>query len=271
MKIELVGGRIWAIAGCALVLLACSALGSAVATTPAAPAMSTLSAPTSIVQAPPVDASPTSAVAPAVAKTLAAALPTATATLTVVVSPVSVLKGSVLQRSNCRYGPGAFFLSKIGMLAGAPIEIIGRDIDGGWAYIQFAGTHNLCWINSKLIQVDGDLKSLQDYYPDKAPLPRTSKFGGASITSVSGSSASITVEWAPVVLSTIAMPSGAGETEYVIEVWTCINGAPGYTTLGTNDTTLSFPVDDSCGMTLHANLVTQTNLGISGIATIKLP
>jgi hypothetical protein len=270
MKTELVHGRTWALAGCALVLLACSALGSAVATSPAAPAMSTLPAPTSIVQAPPVEASPTRAVAPTVAE-MPAASPTAAATLTVVVSPVSLLRGSVLQRSNCRYGPGAFFLSKIGMLAGAPIDVIGRDIDGGWAYIQFAGTHNLCWINSKLIQVDGDLKSLQDYYPDKAPLPRTSKFGGASITSVSGSSASITVEWAPVVLSTIAMPSGAGETEYVIEVWTCINGAPGYTTLGTNDTTLSFPVDDSCGMTSHANLVTQTNLGISGIATIKLP
>ena len=270
MKLELVHGRIWALAGCALVVLACSALGTAVPTAIAVSATPALPTATFTLQVPSVAASPTTKAAAPPTET-AAASPSATATLIVVVSPASLLKGSMLQRSNCRYGPGAFFLSKIGMLAGAPIEVIGRDIDGGWAYIQFAGTHNLCWINSKLIQVEGDLMSLQDYYPDKAPLPRTAKFGGAAITSANGTSGSITVEWTPVVLSTIAMPSGAGETEYVVEVWTCINGAPGYTAYGTNDTTLTFQVDDSCGTTSQANLLTQTNLGISGIASIQLP
>jgi hypothetical protein len=195
---------------------------------------------------------------------------TPTAELTATSSPVTTLKGFVQQRSNCRYGPGPYYLYKIGMLAGAPVEVVGRDIDGGWVYVQYVGTKNLCWMNSKLLQVTGDIMSLQDYYPDKAPLPRTSKFGPASILNVSGGGASITVEWSPVVLPAIAMP-GEGEMPYVIEVWTCLNGAPGFYTVGTEETSFTFQVDDSCGQTSHANLVVQTKLGVSGITPIALP
>ncbi len=271
MKTALKHSRAWALAGSAVLVLACSALAGAASTaTPQPPPPPSGPLPSSTVQAASPAASPTSSQAPTATEAPAAS-PTAAITVTSAASPVSMLKGSVNQRSNCRYGPGAFFLSKIGMLAGAPIEVVGRDVDAGWAYIQFAGTHNLCWINSSLITVNGDLMSLSDYYPDKAPFPRTSKFPGAAVLSAAGSLASLTVEWSPVVLPTIAMPSGAGETEYVIEVWTCKNGAPGYTTYGTNDTTLTIQVDDSCGMTVHANLVTQTNVGITGVAPITLP
>jgi hypothetical protein len=73
------------------------------------------------------------------------------------------------------------------------------------------------------------------------------------------------------VLPDIAMPGGAGETEYVIEVWTCRNGGPGFYTLGTNETSMTFEVDDSCGQTSHANLVVQNKLGVSGVTPITLP
>ncbi len=271
MKTTPTHGPTWALAASAALLLACSAVSGAVATaTPPPAAPPSPVQPSSTVRAPSAVASPTNEVTSTATETPIAS-PTAMSMATVSATAASVLKGSVNQRSNCRYGPGAFFLSKIGMLAGAPIEVLGRDIDGGWAYIQFAGTHNLCWINSTLITVDGDLMRLTDYYPDKAPLPRTSKFPGAAVLSANASATSITVEWSPVVLPAAAMPSGASETEYVIEVWTCRNGAPGYTTYGTNDTTLDIQVDNSCGMTVRANLVTQTNLGISGVASIPLP
>jgi hypothetical protein len=176
----------------------------------------------------------------------------------------------VQQRSNCRYGPGPYYLYKIGMLPGAPVDVIGRNIDGGWIYVQYARTKNLCWMNSKLVQVTGEVMTLQDYYPEKAPLPRTNKFGPASILNVSGGGASITVEWSPVVLPAIAAP-GEGEMPYVVEVWTCQNGAPGFYTLGTADTSITFQVDDSCGQLSHANLVAQNKLGVSGITPIALP
>jgi hypothetical protein len=262
MRIRMPYRPLVGLALCAAAAMACLQVRRTVPTAPVIPtATDTVAAPVVV---------PSQAATSTLAAT-AQPTDTATAQSTSTVAPVSVLKGTVTQKSNCRYGPGAFYLYKIGMLVGAPIEVIGRTIDGGWALAQYAGTHNLCWINSKQIQVNGDLMGLQDYYPQKAPLPRSSKFAGASILSVSGGGAMVTVEWTPVVLPAPAMPGGAGETEYVIELWSCKNGSPGFTTLGTNDTSLSFEVDNSCGTTPHANLVTQTNLGISGIAPITLP
>ena len=206
----------------ALVLAACTAAVLACNVGTAAPPP----APTSIAisTANQIPAQPTQAVPPTLSSSATpAATPTAEATTTS--APVTSLKGTVQQRSNCRYGPGPYYLYKIGMLSGAPVEVVGRDLDGGWIYVQYVGTKNLCWMNSKLVQVTGDIMTLQDYYPEKAPLPRTSKFGPASILNVSGGGASITVEWSPVVLPAVAMP-GEGEMPYVVEVWTCLNGGP---------------------------------------------
>jgi hypothetical protein len=187
------------------------------------------------------------------------------------VGSVSSLQGTALQLSNCRYGPGAFYLYKIGLRAGAPIEVIGRTIDGGWAYVQYVGSHNPCWINSKLIQVTGDIMALPDYYPDKAPLPMATKYGPVSITGITGGGGAVSVTWSPIVLPDAAMPGGAGEMQYVVEVWTCSNGKPGFYTLGTNDTTIAFDVDNSCGQASHADIVAQNKLGVSGITQITLP
>ena len=197
------------------------------------------------------------------------ATPEVTATMEAAATASGPLKGSVLQRSNCRYGPGAFYLYKIGMREGAPIEVVGRTIDGRWAYIQYAGTTNLCWINAKLIEVNGDLMSLPDAYKDSSSLPIGGKYGAVSILSVSGD-ALVTVEWSPIVLPEVALPGDAG-TQYVLEVWTCINGSPGFYSQGSDVTEITFEVDDSCGVISRANIVAQNKLGVSGITPVPIP
>jgi hypothetical protein len=192
-----------------------------------------------------------------------------TATMEATATASGPLKGTVLQRSNCRYGPGAFYLYKIGMREGAPIDVVGRTIDGRWAYIKFTGTTNLCWINSKLIQVNGDLMGLPDAYNDSSSLPIGGKYGAVAILSVSGDTL-VTVEWSPIVLPEIALPGDAG-TQYVLEVWTCINGSPGFYSQGSDVTEITFEVDDSCGVTSRANIVAQNKLGVSGITPIPIP
>jgi hypothetical protein len=156
------------------------------------------------------------------------------------------------------------------MLANAPIEVVGRTIDGGWANIQFKGTHNLCWINAKLIQTADDIMSLPDSYSDSSSLPRTGKYGPTTITSATGGGGSVTVDWSPVVLLDNAMVSDI-ETEYVVEVWTCRNGTPAFYSLGTNETSMTFDVDGSCGQPSHADVVVQIKTGVSGVTEIPLP
>ena len=255
--------RLLAAAACAFAALACNLVASPAAVAPTD--LPTLAAiPT--VTLPPVPASPTAGITEAPLVTLAppaAATPQATATSS------GPLKGSVLQRSNCRYGPGAYYLYKIGLREGAPVDVLGRTVDGGWALVQYTGTTNRCWINSKLIQVPGDLMGLPDSYQDSSSLPLASDFGPVSILSASGS-AVVTVEWTPIILPEIALP-GENEMQYVIEVWTCVDGSPGFYSLGTNETEMTFEVDDSCGQISRANIVAQNKLGVSGITPIPIP
>jgi hypothetical protein len=234
------------------------------------PLTATAPAPTEMLAQPALplaSAAPSETAIPTLAVTETAS---ATPTLEFTATPSGPLIGTVLQRSNCRYGPGAFFLYKMGMREGAPIEVIGRSVDGGWAYIQFKGTTNLCWINSKLIQAEGDIMSLPDYYPDNSSLPRATNYGPVTITSVSGGGASVTVEWLPIVLPDYAMPDEP-EVQYVIEVWSCFNGEPAFYSYGTNETEMTFEVDDSCGQLSHADIVAQNKAGVSGITNIPLP
>ena len=247
-----------ALATCACAALACNLTLNAPAEAPAATSTLPAAPPATI----PATAAATETQGPS-ATPESSATPEATATSS------GPLSGTVLQRSNCRYGPGAYYLSKIGMREQAPIEVVGRTVDGGWAYIQFAGTKNLCWINSKLIQVNGDLMSLPDAYKDSSSLPYASDYGPVSIVSVSGD-AVVTVEWTPIVLPEIALPSEI-ERQYVIQVWTCLNGSPAFYTLGTNETEMTFEVDNSCGVVSRADIVAQNKLGVSGVAPIAIP
>jgi hypothetical protein len=192
----------------------------------------------------------------------AAYTPTVEATST----PSGPLSGTVLQRSNCRYGPGASYLYKLGYKANTPIMIVGRTADGGWAQ-----TRDLCWINSSLIEVSGDLMSAPDTYQDSSSLPAgATQYGAATVTGISAAGGLVTVGWAPIDVPDYAMVSEI-ETEYVVEVWTCRNGAPAFYSVGTNETSATFDVDSSCGELSRADLVVQNKAGVSGVSQIPLP
>jgi hypothetical protein len=192
--------------------------------------------------------------------------PADTPTVEATSTPSGPLRGTVLQRSNCRYGPGASYLYKLGYKADTPIVIIGRTADGGWTQ-----TRDLCWINSSLIEINGDIMSAPDTYLDSSSLPSgATQYGAATITGVSGGGGLVTVDWAPIDLPDYAMVSEI-ETEYVVEVWTCRNGAPAFYSVGTNETSATFDVDSSCGQLSHADLVVQNKAGVSGVTQIPLP
>jgi hypothetical protein len=246
-----------AVAATCGIVLACSLFTgpSATATIPPMPPTSASATP------PPVSPSLTSTVTAAPTDT-PAYTPTAEATST----PSGPLEGTVLQRSNCRYGPGASYLYKLGYKADTPIVIIGRTADGGWVQ-----TKSLCWINSTLVEADADIMSVPDTYRDSSSLPYgATQYGAATITGVSGGGGSVTVDWAPIDLPDYAMVSEI-EAEYVVEVWTCRDGMPAFYSVGTNETSATFDVDSSCGEPSRADLVVQNKAGVSGVSQIALP
>lgn len=198
---------------------------------------------------------------------------TPTATLTPPGTPTGAkpLRGTVHQRSNVRYGAGAAFMTKYGVQTGTRLEVLARDVDGGWLQVQGVGGHNAGWINAKLLQLDGnaDVMSLPEINPDTG-LPVVTFYGPPVVTRVSSAGGQVTVEWAPVTVRADLMP-GEGVPIYVVEVWSCNSGKKSYTVLGTNDTTTIFPVEIGCGQDAKALLRLQFKEGVSAATIIALP
>lgn len=194
---------------------------------------------------------------------------TDTLTPTNTLSPVSSLRGTVLQRANCRYGPDAPYLYKYGLREGTKMEIIGRDADGNWLHIQAIGGNNPCWINGKLVQVDGDIMNLPDEYSTNMGLPISDDFEQITITSISPDASGVTVEWLPHTIRSDLIEEGA--VEYIVEVWTCVDGKPAFYAIGTDDTFATIQIDNSCGIISHADVIGQDQHGFSPPAVIALP
>ena len=197
--------------------------------------------------------------------------PASTATLTSTSPPVAVssLRGTVLELSNCRYGPGAPYLYKYGVGAGTRMEIIGRDADGNWLQVRGIGGKNACWIKASQIQADGDVAMLPDAYPVTMGLPISPFFDQITITGNSSSAGTVSVEWLEhIIRSDLSTEQGI---EYIVEVWTCVDGKPNFTPIGTNDTSASFDIDSSCGFASHADLIGEDKEGFSIPTPITLP
>lgn len=64
-------------------------------------------------------------------------IPSLTETLTPSPSPTyAVLRGEVLELSNCRYGPGAMYLYKYALIPGSNLEVFGRTDSGAWILVR---------------------------------------------------------------------------------------------------------------------------------------
>ena len=198
------------------------------------------------------------------------ATPTSTPVPTNTPAPVSSLRGTVTQISNCRYGPDWPYLYKYGVGVGTKMEVIGRDADGNWLQVQGIGGQNACWIKSVQIQVDGDVMTLPDTYPNTTGLPISPFFPEISV-SVSYSGGMVNVSWPDhEIRSDLSTEQGI---EYIVEIWTCVDGKPTFYALGfpPGETNASFEIDNSCGIISHANLIGEDKEGFSPPTIIALP
>ncbi len=106
----------------------------------------------------------------------------------------AILRGEVLVRANCRYGPGAPYLYKYGLVPGSNLEIIGRTDTGSWILIQAIGGNNPCWVKATLMDVKGDVMDVQPTY---IPLPPSPYYGPLKGVSARRDGNTVTVFWSP--------------------------------------------------------------------------
>jgi uncharacterized protein YraI len=168
---------------------------------------------------------------------------------------------------SCRYGPGAEYLYLYGLRKGANIQLIGRTDGNNWIMVK---GKNLCWVNAKYTEINGDLKTLPVLYPNEYKLPVSPYYSSPIVLSAKRDTNSVTVEW-----SDITLRPGDEEDEnmfiYIIEVWRCEGGKMIFDPLASNYPVVTFVDEAGCGTPSHGRVFFQEKHGFAGPAEIPWP
>ena len=206
----------------ALSAAACSAAATPNLATPSAtptllPSATRTNAPTNTPTATPT---PTPTLTPTIT-------PTPTATPTITLTPTyAILRAQVMVRANCRYGPGAVYLYKYGLVVGSNLEVIGRNDLGTWILIQAIGGNNPCWVKASLMDIKGEVMSVAPTY---IPLPQSPYYGPPTGVWATRDGENVTISWNPIQLRA---GDETAQTPYLIEAWVCREGQIVFTPIG---------------------------------------
>jgi uncharacterized protein YraI len=231
-----------------------------------------VSAPIATTAAPPT-ALPTDTPAPTLAPptetlTLTSVPPTSTPTAIPVVESLGATVTADLL--SCRYGPGSEYLYLYGLKKGANIQLIGRTNGNNWVMVK---GKNLCWVNSKFIEIKGDPQTLQVMYPDGYKLPVSPYYSATTVLSAvrdPNKSNNVTVKWMD-----IALTAGDEEDEnmfiYIVEVWRCEGEKLIFDPLASNYPEVTFVDEAGCNVPSHGRVFFQEKHGFAGPAEIPWP
>ena len=172
---------------------------------------------------------------------------TATPTLTPTDTPTptitptyTILRGKVLEQSNCRYGPGAPYLYKYGLYPDTVLEVIGRNDLGTWVVVQAIGGSNPCWVKASLLQIRGNVMGVAPTY---LPLPMSPYYGPVTGVSAVRNGDEVTISWNPVILRA---GDDSEQIPYVVEAWVCKEGELVFTPVGSYATLVMIQDEQDC-------------------------
>ncbi|MEW6405349.1 MAG: hypothetical protein AB1649_26460 [Chloroflexota bacterium] len=194
--------------------------------------------------------------------------PTATSTQIPVVESIKATVTADLL--SCRYGPGAEYLYLYALRKTANIELIGRTDGNNWVLVQ---GKNLCWVNTKFLEIQGDPRTLKVMYPGDYKLPVSPYYSSPAVLRAvrdPNNPSLVTVEW-----TEIALRAGDEEDEnmfiYIIEVWRCEGGKIIFDPLPSNYPVIQFIDEPGCDVPSHGRVYFQEKHGYAGPAEIPWP
>lgn len=176
-----------------------------------------------------------------------------------------MLRARVLERANCRYGPGAPYLYKYGLVAGSNLEVIGRNETGTWILVQAIGGNNPCWVKASLMEVRGDVLGVA---PAETSLPQSRYYAPPKGASAVRTGNEVAVYW-----SKIKWRPGddSGQYPYLIEAWVCVDGELVFTPVGTYESSAILVDEPGCAEPSHARLFGVEKHGYTRPVEIRWP
>jgi len=166
---------------------------------------------------------------------------TATATQTATAVPTySILRGEVVNRVACRYGPGDIYLYQFGLIPGNQMVISGRveirvkDEMQTWLWGLAQGYPSRCWVNARDVKLGGELSSLEIVYPEKVKLPLTANWPAPQNVKAARLGDQVTINWDAYLLP-LGERECANSPQYLLELWICQGGQMAFTPIGSFD------------------------------------
>src|SRR5258706_5667658 len=154
---------------------------------------------------------------------------------------VDSLKAQVTaEKLSCRYGPGAEYLYLFAFNGTANIKLVGRTDANNWVWVENKDSNNRennCWVNAKLLNIQGDPKMRPIVYPG-LKLPISPYYPGPSWAKATRNGNKVEITWEAVPIS----PGKYADEfmhQYIIEVWRCEGGQIIFETLGTNSAVIT--------------------------------
>ena len=194
--------------------------------------------------------------------------PTQTPTPTSTPTPIptyTVLRGQVLVRSNCRYGPGAVYLYKYGLVPGSNLDVIGRTDLGTWILVQAIGGNNPCWVKASLMDIKGDVMNVEPTY---IPLPPSPYYRPPTGVSAVREGDEVTISWNPI---SLRAGDDQASPSYVVEAWVCVDGLLVFTPLGSYVPIVSVQDQAGCSEPSHARLLAAEKHGYTRPVEVPWP
>jgi hypothetical protein len=177
----------------------------------------------------------------------------------------AILRGTVLEQANCRYGPGAAYLYKYGLYPGYNLEIIGRNEEGTWVVIRAIGGTNPCWVKASLMDIHGDVMSLA---PASLPLPQSPYYGPLTGVSAVRDGSMVIISW-----NSLQLRAGDDSLQYpyLVEAWLCQDGQVSFFPIGSWDTILTVQDDPGCDEASHARVYGVEKHGYTAWVNVPWP
>jgi hypothetical protein len=199
---------------------------------------------------------------------------TATKTMTPTNTPTITLTPTITQtlpppegyvnvaQANCRYGPGWAYLYKFGLYEGISVEILGRTDRGDWVYVLPLWYETGCWIKADLLEVTGDIFSVEPYY---GVLPFSDIYPPPWITKVTRTGNEVFIAWSDVRMTADKYRG------YLIETWLCQDGELVFTPVNIDGLTTVFYDEAGCGEPSWGRIYSAEKHGYSKWRLIAWP
>ncbi len=143
----------------------------------------------------------------------------------------------MLKNAHCRYGPAVAYLHAIDLFIGDRGIVWNRNGSGTWLWVKFDKHHTACWVAKSLLEVDGDIFTLAEYYP---PLPKSTLYGPPEWVRADRNGNQVTVTWKSVWMTEDDYRG------YMIKARLCQNGLLFDTAVHIDGTSYTFTDEKTC-------------------------